>query len=118
MLHDRFDTEICGVCGRQAIGIGYSAVPSRNSSPVMWLCDDADCIEIAKVTYSMKQDVFNRIESLAAGRGGEEGGAYLDQIGKTNLETLTPDEWYEFLRRIIGGYRKALKNDLKNEAPF
>ena len=66
----------------------------------------------------MKQDQFSRIESLAAGKGGDEGGAFLDSIGKTNLETLSPDEWYEFLRRVVAGYRKALVADLKGEAPF
>lgn len=118
MMDNRFASEICGVCGRQAIGIGYTDNPSRSSHPIMWLCDDAECITIAKVSYSMKQDDFNRIESLAAGKGGNEGGAYLEQIGKTDLAVLTPDEWFEFCRRIVSGYRKALKDDLKSEAPF
>jgi len=50
--------------------------------------------------------------------GGEIGGQYLDTIGKTDLATLTQEEWFEFCRRIVGGYRSALVNDLKNKAPF
>jgi hypothetical protein len=66
----------------------------------------------------MKQDQFTRLESLAAGKGGEEGGAYLDAIGKTDLATLTTDEWFEFGRRIVAGYRKGLVELLKTQAPF
>jgi hypothetical protein len=70
----------------------------------------------------MKQDQFSRLESIAAGKGGNEGGAYLDDIGvemfKRDGSAMTIDEYFEFCRRIVAGYRKALIEDLKNEAPF
>lgn len=112
---DRHEPSTCAVCVRSAVGYGYA--PNQKSS-VLWVCDDPECLAIAKDSYAMKQDQFTRIESLAAGKGGEKAGEFLESIGKTDLATMTPDEWYEFCRRLVGGYRIALKNDLKNEAPF
>ena len=112
---NRFEDAICGCCGRAATGFGYAPKTGRT---VLWVCDDPQCLQIAKDSYIMKQDQFSRLESLAAQKGGDEGGAYLDQIGKSDLATLTIDEWCEFNRRVVAGYRKALINDLKGEAPF
>lgn len=66
----------------------------------------------------MKQDQFNRIEGKAAYIGFEDMCMYLVEIGKLDLATLTLDEAFEASRRQVAGYRKALKSDLKNEAPF
>jgi len=115
MILNRFEDAICGCCGRSATGYGYS--PDHKKPPI-WTCDSQECLTVAKNSYSLPQDQFSRLESLAAGKGGEEGGAFLDGIGKTDLATLTPDEWFEFCRRIVAGYRKALVEDLKGEAPF
>lgn len=112
---NRFEDAVCGCCGRSATGFGYAP---RTGQSVLWVCDDPECLQLAKDSYAMKQDQFSRIESMAAGKGGEEGGAFLDDIGKTDLASLSPDEWFEFCRRIVAGYRKALKHDLKGEAPF
>lgn len=84
----------------------------------MWLCDDPHCISLAMHRYNMKQDRFSRIDSMAAQDGGAEGGEYLDGISKTDLATLTPDEWAEFCRRIVAGYRKGLVLRTREEAPF
>ncbi len=115
---DRHNPAVCGICARQAIGIGYSP-PTGRTNKIMWLCDDAECIATARAGgYDMKQDRWNRIESMAAQDGGSEGGEYLDQIGKFNLAELTPDEWAEFNRRIVAGYRKALAKRTAEECPF
>jgi hypothetical protein len=46
-------------------------------------------------------------------------GAYLDEIGKTDIAMLSGDEWREFLRRIIVGFEQAMRRKiLENEAPF
>lgn len=111
----RFNDALCGCCGRTATGFGY--VP-KTGQPIIWVCDDEQCLQIAKDSYTMKQDQFTRVESLAAGKGGEEGGAFLDGIGKTDLAQFTPDEWFEFCRRIVAGYRKGMVELLKSEAPF
>lgn len=112
---NRFEDAVCGCCGRSATGFGYAP---KAGHPVIWVCDDPDCLQLAKDSYSMKQEQFSRLESLAAGKGGQEGGAFLETIGKYSLAELTPDEWFEFCRRVVAGYRKALVEDLKGEAPF
>lgn len=112
---ERFDDAVCGCCGRSAEGYGYAP---GHGKPVLWTCDDPDCLQTAKDSYAMKQDDFTRLESLAAQEGGTEGGEYLDQIGKSDLATLSIEEWAEFCRRVVAGYRKALKVKLKDEAPF
>ena len=111
----RFNDALCGCCGRTATGFGYAP---KTGQTVLWVCDDVQCLQIAKDSYTMKQDQFTRLESLASGKGGDEGGQFLDGIGKTDLATLTPDEWFEFCRRIVAGYRKGLVQLLKDEAPF
>lgn len=111
----RFTDAVCGVCARSATGFGYAP---RTGQSILWVCDDPDCLQVAKDTYTMKQDQFSRLESLAAGKGGEDGGQFLDDIGKTDLATLSPDEWHEFCRRLVAGYRKALVTSLKDETPF
>jgi len=110
---NRYEEAICAVCARRATGWGYGDYSRFNKPPILWLCDDLTCIDIAKATYEMKQDEFTRMESLAAGKGGEEAGAFLEQIGKTDLAKLTKAEWFEFCRRMIVGYRKALKDGLR-----
>ncbi|WLT09616.1 hypothetical protein RAM19_05660 [Bartonella apihabitans] len=115
---DRFETAICGVCGRSAVGFGYCSNPGHHGSKILWVCDDPECLKIARDTYEMKQDDFSRLESLASGKGLDAGGAFLDEIKKTDLADLTKDEWFEFGRRIIAGYRRALKEDLKDYVPF
>lgn len=111
----RFSEQLCGCCGRTATGFGYAP---KTGQTILWVCDSVECLQIAKDSYSMKQDQFTRLESLAAGKGGEEGGAFLDDIGKSDLAALTPDEWHEFCRRMVAGYRKGLVDLIKSEAPF
>tara|TARA_B100000378_G_scaffold242132_1_gene211244 strand:- start:334 stop:675 length:342 start_codon:yes stop_codon:yes gene_type:complete len=111
MPADRFVEGVCGCCARREIGHGVGVGRST-----IWLCDDPDCLEIAKRTAVMKQDRFSDIESLAAQDGGNEGLWFLEEIGKTDLTTLTIDEVCEFKRRVVAGYRNALKNNLRREA--
>jgi hypothetical protein len=37
---------------------------------------------------------------------GENGGAYLDYINKTDLAKLSPDEWNTFLEEIISNWKE------------
>lgn len=117
MTEPRFDERLCSVCRRPARGYGY-AMKARTVADIAWVCDDPDCIAIARDTYGMKQLEFGRIDSMATSDAGEALEAYLDSIGKTDLRQLTQKEWDEALRATIGGYRAALKGRLQNEAPF
>lgn len=43
-------------------------------------------------------------EIAAIEHGGAMGGEYLDGLGKTDLSTLTPEEWRQFCECIITGF--------------
>ena len=118
MTNPRFHDRVCCVCARPAVGYGYAPPRTTKADAIAWVCDDPECIGIAKDTYMMKQLEFGRIDQLATGDAGDRGGAYLDEIRKTDLATLTEAEWHTFLEQVIGGYREALKGRLRDEAPF
>jgi len=118
-ITSRFSTKqptLCAVCRRHAVWLGYH---TGWRSPVIWLCDDNGCHAAAKMVYAMPPKILDAYEIGAALEAGETAGAYLEEIGKTDLAALTAQEWSEFLRRIIRGYERALRRMiLQNEAPF
>jgi hypothetical protein len=118
MTNPRISDRVCFVCARPAVGYGYAPPRIKSASEIAFCCDDPECLQIAKSTYMMKQLEFGRIEQLATGDAGDKAGAYLDEIGKTDLATLTATEWHTFLEQVIAGYRAALKGRLRDEAPF
>ncbi|GGE18305.1 hypothetical protein GCM10011390_41850 [Aureimonas endophytica] len=117
---DRFDDTVCGVCAREATGIGYAPRSSRGTPdrPILWICDDPDCIEIARNSYDMRQEDFTRIESLASHEGGHALEAFCEEIGKFDFREFSQAEFFEANRRMVAGYRSALKIKLRDEAPF
>ena len=48
-------------------------------------------------------------EKAAFEHGGAMGGAYLDSIAKTDLETLSRDEWLIFVEVVVTGYCDHLR---------
>lgn len=48
-------------------------------------------------------------EQAAIQQGGVYGGEYLDSLGKTDLATLTPEEWAQFCECIITGFVDAMQ---------
>jgi hypothetical protein len=59
------------------------------------------------------------IDERACLRGGEIGGQYLDALGKTDLATLTKDEWTAFLTKVVGGAFLASVGDVYgDQIPF
>lgn len=116
MTIDRHDEACCGVCGRNATGFGYSP---KSTAPPIWVCDDLECLRIAKDSYLMKQDRFDRLEAMAAVKAAEEMGAELERIGKVQgFEHLTWEEWLDVARAGIRKYRGSLKSLVRDEAPF
>jgi hypothetical protein len=98
----RFEDALCGCCRRTATGLGHTP---KFGEPIIWVCDNAECHQVVKNTYKLPQEEFTRSESRAAVKGGEAGGAYLDEIG-------------QFSRRVVAGYRVALLEELKDAIPF
>lgn len=98
---------VCGVCASHARGYGYAPASPRNAPPV-WVCDDPDCLSIARQTYHMTQKNYDECEAKATRDAGQAAGALLDKIGKTDLATLTEEEWMLFCRQMIATYRSQL----------
>ena len=49
----------------------------------------------------------NQAEIEGMLKGSEAGGAFLESIGKTDLATLTYDEWMSFIEKVIRTYEKT-----------
>jgi hypothetical protein len=118
-ITNRFATKeptACAVCHRHAVWLGYCR---HQHPPVIWLCDNNDCHAAAKKVYAMPQPTLDAYEIGAVLEAGAVAGDYLEEIGRTDLATLTPDQWREFLRRIVVGFEQTMRRKiLNNEAPF
>jgi hypothetical protein len=116
----RFATKqptVCAVCRRHAVWLGTTPQPNR--MPVLWLCDDNSCHQAAKGLFKMSSSILDAYEIGSALEAGAEAGKYLDEIKKTDLATLSGDEWREFLRRIIVGFEQIMRRKiLEHEVPF
>jgi hypothetical protein len=116
----RFATKqptVCAVCRRHAAWLGTTPQPHR--MPVLWLCDDSICHKAAKGLFKVPANILDAYEIGSALEAGAEAGKYLDEIKKTDLATLSGDEWREFLRRIIVGFEQTMRRKiLENESPF
>jgi len=110
---ERGQVGICAVCARQEAGLGVKVNPNLRQSPTLWVCDDPECLSLAKETKDMTRDEFNRVEKRAVFKGGVQAGAFLEQLAKTDMAKLSVEEWQEFCRRLVAGYRKALKDELR-----
>lgn len=108
---------VCGVCRRRATtGFGWAG---RQGNRIMWLCDDPICGQLARTVYEMPKLKLDAFEEAARDDAGEMAGSYLDSIGKTDLATLTADEWATLLHQVIVGFEASLRRRiLGNAAPF
>ncbi len=57
-------------------------------------------------------------EAAAAWAGGEDGGQYLDSIGKFDLRSLSEKEWGEFCGRVFAGACADLRRRADDTIPF
>ncbi len=46
----------------------------------------------------------DKYEADAIAVAGERGGEYLDSLGKTDLATMSDDEWRSLIAVVVGGY--------------
>jgi hypothetical protein len=61
---------------------------------------------------------ITKTEELARDHAGTVAGEYLESVGKTDLATLTPDEWAIFLQCVIGEYQIKMVELRGDEIPF
>ncbi|GGC68423.1 DUF6511 domain-containing protein [Chelatococcus reniformis] len=105
---------ICAICRRSATGLGYMP---RHGAPGIWLCE-TDAPHGRKV-YFMPKAELDAFEARAAREALDVAGPFLDEVGETRLDYLTPEQIDEFLRRLLLGYEDALRRMvLSHEPPF
>lgn len=118
-IQTRFATSeptCCAVCHRHAVCLGYAP---RQGHKCIWLCDNAECHASGKVVYKMPQPQLDAYELGAIREAGNQAGAFLDELGKTDLAKLDGEEWSEFLRRIVTTFEVTMrKRILDGEPPF
>jgi hypothetical protein len=106
----------CGVCRRRAWSIAYAP---NTRAPLLWLCDETNCISLGKTVYNMAQKDLDAFELIALNEAGHDAGGYLDEIGVTDLAQLEPEQWITFLKRVQLGFEKHLREKLlSHAAPF
>lgn len=59
-------------------------------------------------TLHMSDPTQTEIEGMFA--GANQGGAFLDQLGKTDLAALSPDEWMSFIEAVVTGFQDKVAN--------
>jgi hypothetical protein len=107
---------VCAVCRRHAVWLGYRP-PKQDRAPVMWLCDDEYCHAAAARVYAMPKNMLEAYELGAALEAGGIAASYLEELGTTDIAMLDPDQWREFLRRLLTGYEHILRRKILNDEP-
>lgn len=98
----------CATCSRESQGIAISLPGKR----LKQFCSH-DCARIF-----MAIDKLTQNEEAAASKGGEAAGAYLEQIGKTDLATLSGPEWEKFCQTLFKGACDELRRQADDCIPF
>ena len=104
----------CAVCHRASTGFAFRA-PGARTAPAFFC--SMRCSEIWMVAHR-KEIELTRDEAAAALAGGKAAGAYLDQLGRTDLGQLSRVEWAEFCGRLTRGYLEALQRQADAQVPF
>lgn len=99
---------LCPVCRRASAGI----VLQLPEKPVVDVCS-LDC---ARVWMDRKPLDHREHDALAV--AGQSAGDYLDRIGKTDLATLTRDEWHEFCKIMFETACEHLRSQAGEWVPF
>jgi hypothetical protein len=107
------DPNPCFICRRRDSGLGVA-----KGNQLRWYCDDCGT-DLAKKANAMSRREFDRAEQLAIEEASNRAGAYLDQLGKTDLATLTEHEWREMWIRYTRDFGECMRKVILNhEAPF
>ncbi len=115
MMIDRHTEGLCCVCRGRDAGLAV-----KSSGRLRWVCSDADCLDIAIRSENVSATEFDKLEAEAAIVGGGDAmGAFLDEIGVTDMASLSPEQWAEMCKRGAAGYRQRLKKLVDDGAiPF
>lgn len=93
----------CAVCGRGQRGFGWidrsiRVAPGERAN-IMGACSMLCLDIIARRRGRMHK--LNHFENQAIDAASDRAGAYLEEIGKTDLASMTADEWRELLTTVF-----------------
>jgi isoleucyl-tRNA synthetase len=104
----------CHVCRRQGNGIAHTT-RAFGENTVRAACS----MNHSEMIMSLDRSgiTLNLDEQRALEKGGKNGGAYLESLGKTDLRKLTKPEYMKFLTAVLAGYCADLSAQA-DEIPF
>lgn len=102
----------CFICKRRHDNLAHSPY---QRAPLKWVCWPCLTAVDIKKAYHMRLDPY---EEQALEDGGNAGGAYLDEIGKTDLAELTAEEWAKLWRTGFAAYTESMRDIVSREVPF
>lgn len=114
----------CAICKRRHHNLGYAP---NDRAPIKWVCKECLYTKVItaggeqpliKKVYHMPRRELDHYEEQALEAGGNAGGEYLDELGKTDLAALEDYEWREFLRRVFVGYADGMRKLAAGEVPY
>jgi hypothetical protein len=92
----------CPICRRSSRGYFYLPKLLGKGGPAITACSNKH-LELA-----IKMIDPTEYEREAIAHGGVQAGEYLEALGKTDLATMTTDEWDAFVEVIVTGYVERL----------
>lgn len=106
----------CTVCQRESAAMTVQTPTHYMGRDFNRLCS-IECATIFLRGYKTMRNI-TRNEREAAFVGGKSGGAYLDEIGKSDLGDLSREEFTEFCARVFAGACEHLRKIADDEIPF
>lgn len=87
----------CAVCGRASRGFGWGF--TNDNQPKRRACS-MRCLDII-ATRRGTMYKLNHFENQAIEAASDKAGAFLEQLGKSDLATMTTEEWRELLKTVF-----------------
>jgi hypothetical protein len=100
-------------CGRATRGFYFKHPTDKYVEPVA--CCSMKCLGIA--TRRRGQMEINIVEKVAVETVSPKVGEYLEKIGKTNLATMTTEEWHGFIAHTHACVAEHLR-EVWDDVPF
>ena len=104
----------CAVCSRASAGFAFNAPEAQ--VPPAFFCS-MRCSEVWMVAHR-KGIELARDEAAAALAGGQAAGAFLEELGQTDMAQLSREQWAAFCERLTRGYLEALQAQADAQVPF
>ena len=106
---------MCVICRRDARGYGFAPRYIRVDAP-----DSKQCSRRCQnITARLKGMIDpNKHEANALAAAGMSAGAYVEEIGKTDLASWTEQEWVTLIDVAVTAFQDFLRQAYADDPPF